>query len=146
MPPLVFGSLEAVLRRHRSMFTVQGNGAGARVGVATLTPFRGADGHRVFGDFRCSGGACRHRWGSGYTYCDTWQQCRVCEAKIYPYAQRPLEQRADDDEEEERGPHDNGRCGRCLSGRSCTAAGHAAASQTNCRYYYDEEDDTHYYY
>jgi hypothetical protein len=93
------------------------------VSVTRLTPFRGDEDHRVFGEFRCSapGKNCKgRRWKSGNTYCDTWQRCQGCETKTYPFAQRALERREDDRDDGK--PHDAGRCGRCLSGRRCTAA------------------------
>ena len=113
------GSLVEFLRRHPETFAV--DRAGAMVGVRRLTPFRGELDHRVFGDFKCSAPGCAgKRWSSGYTYCDVWQRCQRCETEIYPFAQRPLERLENDDEE--RGPHDSNRCGRCLSGRRCAAA------------------------
>jgi hypothetical protein len=117
-------SLEALLRRHPDAFTVDGGGSGARVGVATLTPHRGGKGHRVFGDFRCSAAGCagNRTWSSGFTYCDTWQQCKACDTRTYPFAQRTLERREPGDEEERGPPHDSDRCGACCAGRRCTAA------------------------
>ncbi len=126
LPPAIPGTLEALLRRHRDMFTLEGG----RVGVATLTPFRGGKDHRVFGDFRCSAPACgRKRWRSANTYCDTWQKCQACETPTYPFKQRPLERREEQDDDERGGHHDSDRCQRCLSGRRCAAAIRAAEQQ-----------------
>ena len=61
-PACIPGSLGGLLTRHPDMFRVDMS-AGGRVWVATLTPFRGAPSHRVWGEFRCPG-ACRKYWES----------------------------------------------------------------------------------
>jgi hypothetical protein len=120
-PDVIPGTLAAFLQRHPEAFKVSG---GATVSVTRLTPFRGGKDHRVFGEFRCSAGGARcnngRRWKSGNTFCDTWQRCQGCETETYPFAQRVLERR--EDEQDNGKPHDSGRCGRCLNGHRCTAA------------------------
>ena len=109
----------AVLRSNEHMFKVVREGAA--VCLTRLTPWRGSESHRVFGDFRCR---CGKRWSSASTFCDKQQACKSCDKWSYPYAQRPLDRRNDSDDEvdfgEERRPHDMERCERCRQlGRCC---------------------------
>ena len=124
-PRELLGSLEMFIHRNRGHFTYHA-GSGGSVSVTTLTPFRGQKSHRVFGEFRCSavrkgGRPCNKRWKSAATYCDCYQQCRQCEARIYPFAQHVLERKeaaADDDAPAH--PHDTDRCQRCQNlGYNC---------------------------
>mmetsp|Transcript_62956 Transcript_62956/g.73266 ORF Transcript_62956/g.73266 Transcript_62956/m.73266 type:complete len:267 (+) Transcript_62956:1344-2144(+) len=88
--------------------------------VAHLTPFQGSPSHRIFGEFRCR---CGKSWRSAGTYTDTWQKCKSCERKIYPFKQHILLAHADSDDEDEaieKRPHDVARCGKCQElGRLC---------------------------
>ena len=127
-PATILGSLVEIIERNPGTFTLHQVPKPA-VSVTRLTPFRGEEGHRVWGDFRCSavranGRTCGHRWGSGKTYCDNYQQCQQCETEIYPYAQHALEQREDAGVDEDRAPHDTSRCERCQRlGRNCDPRG-----------------------
>lgn len=87
--------------------------------VAYLTPFQGADSHRVFGYFECSGATgCGRSWRSGSSWKNKWQQCQKCERKCYPYNQHALEMR--DDDEPSLLPHQKERCEKCIElGRLC---------------------------
>jgi len=51
-----------------------------------LTPYQGD--RRCYGYFKCS---CRKRWESGNSWKDTYQECKRCKAKVYPYKQKMLE-------------------------------------------------------
>ena len=126
-----------VLRRHADIFTVVRGGAAVR--LTRLTPWRGAESHRVFGEFRCS--RCKKQWKSSSTFCDQKQACQGCDTWCYPYAQRPLERRGsdDDDDDDDRRPHDMARCercrrlGRCCVPNSTAATGYAATGRTQGR-------------
>ena len=87
--------------------------------VAYLTPFQGADSHRVFGYFECSGATgCGRSWRSGSSWKDKWQKCQECERKCYPYNQHALARR--DDDEPSLLPHQRERCEKCIElGRLC---------------------------
>ena len=107
-----------VLRRHADVFTVAPGGATVR--LVRLTPWRGDEGHRVFGELRCT--KCNKRWRSAATYCDKKQACQKCQVWVYPYAQRPLDCKvaSEDDEDNERRPHDMANCQKCRElGRCC---------------------------
>ena len=107
-----------ILRRHADVFTVAPGGA--TVSLVRLTPWRGDQGHRVFGEFRCT--KCNKRWSSAATYCDIQQACQKCKVWMYPYAQRPLDRKdgSDDNEDNERRPHDMANCQKCRElGRCC---------------------------
>jgi uncharacterized membrane protein YgcG len=107
-----------VLRRHADVFTVAPGGATVR--LVRLTPWRGDKDHRVFGELRCT--KCNKRWSSAATYCDKKQACQKCNVWVYPYAQRPLDRKvaSDDDEDNERRPHDMANCQKCRElGRCC---------------------------
>eukprot|EP00900_Chrysochromulina_parva_P020943 jgi/Chrpa1/3482/Chrysochromulina_OHIO_Genome00012330-RA len=101
-----------VLRRHADVFTVAPGGATVR--LVRLTPWRGDKDHRVFGELRCT--KCNKRWSSAATYCDKKQACQKCNVWVYPYAQRPLDRKvaSDDDEDNERRPHDMANCQNML--------------------------------
>jgi hypothetical protein len=105
------------------------------VKLAFLTPFQGADSHRVYGHFECI--TCPRSWQSAATYKNKWQKCKGCEQKYYPYYQKTLDQREHDDggDEETRAPHDATRCQRCLEGQKCF--------QSIRRVVYREYDDSH---
>lgn len=121
-PACLTGSLASLLARHPDMFRVEVV-EGGQVRVTTLTPFRGAPSHRVWGEFRCP---CGKTWASAASYCDIWQQCKACNKRVYPYTQRPLDVREEDerDADEERRPHDMERCERCRRlGRCCLPMG-----------------------
>ena len=77
-----------------------------------LTPFQGDDSHRVFGYFEC--GSCKREWASASTWKNKWQKCQRCEAKCFPYQQHPLDISDHDHDHDERRPHDDKRCQRCL--------------------------------
>jgi hypothetical protein len=113
-------TLRDVLSRYDDQFEVGGGGGALWVRVLWLTPFRGEEGHRVFGEFRCK---CGKRWKSAATYCDKHQGCQGCNTRVYPWSQRALEQRergGDDDDEDASRPHDQERCQRCRElGRCC---------------------------
>jgi hypothetical protein len=107
-----------ILRRHADVFTVAPGGA--TVSLVRLTPWRGDQGHRVFGEFRCT--KCNKRWSSAATYCDKQQACQKCKVWVYPYAQHPLCRKdgSDDDDDNERRPHDMANCQKCRElGRCC---------------------------
>jgi multidrug efflux pump subunit AcrA (membrane-fusion protein) len=114
-PAALPGQLADALRAAPAIVEV--DTAGCRVRLRRLTPYRGDD--RAFGEFRCArcGG---RRWCSGHTYADAWQKCQRCEARTYPFAQRPLDTRASGADGGP--PHDRARCGMCQRlGRLCTA-------------------------
>jgi hypothetical protein len=117
-PAAIPHDVATILRRHADVFTVAPDGATVR--LVRLTPWRGDQGHRVFGEFRCT--KCNKRWRSAATYCDKQQACQNCKVWMYPYAQRPLERKdlSDDDEDNERRPHDMVNCQKCRElGRCC---------------------------
>jgi hypothetical protein len=114
--------IATVLRRHADVFTVAPGGATVR--LVRLTPWRGDTDHRVFGELRCT--KCNKRWSSAATYCDKKQACQKCNVWVYPYAQRPLDRKvaSDDDEDNERRPHDMANCQKCRElGRCCMPRG-----------------------
>ena len=92
-----------------------------QVSVKYLTPFQGAETHRVFGSFDCS--SCHNKWKSAATWKNKWQKCKRCESICYPFQQNILvvtDQVADNESEEPKRPHDTLRCQRCLElGRIC---------------------------
>ena len=51
-----------------------------------LTPYQGKK--RSYGHFKCT--QCNARWGSAYSWANTWQQCKTCKTKVYPYSQVKL--------------------------------------------------------
>jgi hypothetical protein len=65
-PAAIPHDVATILRRHADVFTVAPGGATVR--LVRLTPWRGDQGHRVFGEFRCT--KCNKRWRSAATYCD----------------------------------------------------------------------------
>jgi hypothetical protein len=107
---------------------------GRSVKLLHLTPFQGDSTHRVYGSFRCS--RCKHKWASAASWKDTWQGCKRCETRAYPFSQHQLEQRgkqdgedSGDDYEYERRPHDMERCERCRArGRLCVPSMYYAMS------------------
>lgn len=111
-----WGTIESFLQHSSDRFILHSNSA--RVGVATLTPFRGEEGHRVFGEYRCT---CGRTWSSAGSYCDRWQQCQACQTRIYPFRQRALEQQSEAEfVDDDREPHDTSRCEQCRRlGRNC---------------------------
>lgn len=102
-------SLEEFIRTC-GRFIVNGN----KVQVKYLTPYHGTD--RVFGYFKCCG--CGKHWQSAYSWGNIRQECRKCNANVYPYKQCPLEVRTED--VDGRPPHDESRCEKCkILGKSC---------------------------
>lgn len=89
--------------------------------LTTLTPFQGADSHRVFGYFECDN--CKRDWTSAGSWKNTWQECKTCNTKNYPYEQHILNNNKrdlEDDSDEERRPHQSDLCQRCQKlGRIC---------------------------
>lgn len=77
-----------------------------------LTPFQGDESHRVFGYFEC--GSCKREWASASTWKNKWQKCQRCESKCFPYQQHPLDISDHDHDHDERRPHGDKRCQRCL--------------------------------
>jgi hypothetical protein len=79
-------SLELLIRNNDS-FVVRAN----EVKVKYLTPFQGREGYRMFGHYKCcdrwKGGSHAREWKSAYSYKNTWQQCKSCSKKCYPYRQ-----------------------------------------------------------
>jgi hypothetical protein len=100
---------------------------GTKVGVRYLTPFQGADTHRVFGYFSCS--ECNRTWSSAASWKNKWQKCQHCETKIYPYRQHVLEKRDEGEiTTDSRRPHDMSRCQKCKElGRLCVPSMYYAA-------------------
>lgn len=90
------------------------------ISVKYLTPFQGANTHRVFGYFKCSGSTgCGRTWRSASSWKNKWQKCQECERKCYPYDQHVLEKR-EDDSHQSLLPHQQERCERCIElGRLC---------------------------
>ena len=54
-----------------------------------LTPYQ-EDFKRMWGEFSCSDQECKIEWSSAYSYKDTFQECKTCGSKTYPFIQRPL--------------------------------------------------------
>jgi hypothetical protein len=109
-------SLELLIRNNDS-FVVRAN----EVKVKYLTPFQGREGYRMFGHYKCcdrwKGGSHSRKWKSAYSYKNTWQQCKSCSKKCYPYRQDILRGEGSDPGK----PHETELCGRCQSlGRPCT--------------------------
>ena len=119
-PAALLGSLDEFVRRNAHMFTLRER----KVSVTTLTPFRGGESHRVFGEFKCTaklggGRPCGKRWKSAGTYCDKYQQCQSCEAAIYPFSQHKLLKSEGGEDRESGKPHDTDRCERCQELHGC---------------------------
>ena len=123
-PAAIPHDVVTILRRHNDVFAVAAGGATVR--VTRLTPWRGDEKHRVFGELRCT--KCKKRWCSAATYCDTKQACQKCKVWVYPYAQRPLERKDGSDDDEDRRPHDVANCQKCLKlGRCCVPVSREAS-------------------
>lgn len=90
------------------------------VSVRYLTPHRGEN--RVFGMYYCKD--CGRNWRSAGSWRDSWQKCQLCEAKIYPHIQQPLQYNVEDaDRPQTLQPHDCQRCQRCKElGELCLPA------------------------
>lgn len=84
------------------------------IGVKYLTPFQGIDTLRVFGYYQC---VCGRAWPSARSWKDSWQKCQSCQSCIYPYEQNLLMEGDKEDDEDKR-PHDQERCERCLKLRT----------------------------
>jgi hypothetical protein len=101
---------------------------GEDVKVSRLTPFQGDSSHRVFGSYKCFN--CGKRWESAGSWRDRWQQCKQCDTEAYPYKQKALDRRNDDDDQyqENKRPHDMDRCEECRKrGRLCVPSMYYAA-------------------
>jgi hypothetical protein len=72
-----------------------------------LTPYQGDK--RCYGYFKCS---CNKKWESGNSWKDTYQECKRCKAKVYPYKQKQLEKNENSviDKTKEHPQH---LCGKC---------------------------------
>jgi Zinc-binding domain len=93
-------------------FIVSKNG----IRLKHLTPMQVS--YRLFGKYNCT--YCNKQWTSGYSWRNTWQKCKECEAKVYPFHQRKLESSKKEEEIEIIKPHDSFRCEKCRElGRSC---------------------------
>lgn len=87
------------------------------VNVKQLTPFQGADTHRVYGYYKC---ICNNKWDSANSWANKWQKCKKCEKRIYPYLQKKLDAHDPNIESDMTKPHDRNRCEKCISlGRLC---------------------------
>ena len=113
-PLFVPETIDEFVRSHIRFIVVD-----SLVRLKFLTPFQGADSHRVFGEFYCS--TCFRRWKSASSWKNKWQQCQNCNTKIYPYQQHALERKEETDETpEQKRPHDMARCQKCIElGRLC---------------------------
>ena len=84
------------------------------ISLKYLTPMQVQD--RLFGTYSCK--KCKKEWSSGYSWSNTWQQCKKCNSKIYPFHQRELVQTKKKLESIK--PHDSDRCEKCkMMGRYC---------------------------
>lgn len=77
------------------------------VSLRFLTTFQNKN--RLFGYFRCK---CKKCWTSGISWKNTWQICKKCNTKIYPFNQEELICRKNT--KKSTIPHDNKRCGKCI--------------------------------
>lgn len=92
------------------------------ISVNHLTPCRVAD-ERRFGSFRCV--KCGKTWCSANSWADSWQSCRQCNVKVYPYRQDELQRPDDDDyDRTDKEPHPMELCQKCQQlGSSCVRRG-----------------------
>ena len=72
-----------------------------------LTPYQGD--RRCYGYFKCD---CGKRWESGNSWKDTYQECKQCKSKVYPYKQKQLE-KSDDSNIDKNKEHPQHLCGKC---------------------------------
>lgn len=87
------------------------------ISLKHLTPMQVP--HRLFGTYCCKN--CKKQWTSGYSWSNKWQQCKKCQAKVYPFHQRKLESKKEEEMEIIK-PHDSFRCEKCNElGRLCVA-------------------------
>lgn len=88
-----------------------------QISVKYLTPFQGADTHRVFGHFKCND--C-NKWTSASSWKNKWQKCKKCNCKIYPYHQHLLKKDNSITQPSNKLPHDRERCEKCIeNGKLC---------------------------
>jgi hypothetical protein len=86
---------------------------GKLAGVRRLTPYQGTE--STVGEFKCM---CGRIWKSNGSWKDTWQRCKDCDTKTYPYKQTAGGSLSVDDPLMQ--VHDRGRCQRCAElGRLC---------------------------
>eukprot|EP00956_Cyclotella_meneghiniana_P020832 scaffold37218_cov52-Cyclotella_meneghiniana.AAC.6 len=73
-----------------------------------LTPYQG--GRRCYGYFKCK--SCSKKWESGNSWKDSYQECKCCHNRVYPYKQKQLEknQNSHIDKTKEHPQH---LCGKC---------------------------------
>ena len=89
-----------------------------QISLRYLTPFQGADTHRVFGHFKCNN--CNKKWTSASSWKNKWQKCKKCDCKIYPYDQHVLEKDNSTKQLNNKLPHDRERCEKCIEhGKLC---------------------------
>eukprot|EP01031_Cornospumella_fuschlensis_P037460 gene37460-45492_t len=62
---------------------------GKSLELTALTPYR-TEGRRVFGCFHCVVRYCDATWESDNSYCDRFQLCWKCGAKVFPFEQQEL--------------------------------------------------------
>eukprot|EP01031_Cornospumella_fuschlensis_P035085 gene35085-42494_t len=62
---------------------------GKSLELTALTPYR-VEGRRVFGCFHCVVRYCDATWESDNSYCDRFQLCWKCGAKVFPFEQQEL--------------------------------------------------------
>ncbi|KAG2450088.1 hypothetical protein HYH02_000192 [Chlamydomonas schloesseri] len=81
---------------------------------------RGDEGAHARVEGVAAGGA-KATVASGNSWANTGQQCKSCMKLIYPYSQRPLEKRDDDEVVDLTKPHPAALCGKCQQlGYPCT--------------------------
>jgi hypothetical protein len=82
-------------------------------GVRRLTPHQGLE--SAVGEFKCM---CGRTWRSSGSWKDTWQKCKDCDTRTYPYRQTVIGSSPVEDPGMQ--IHDRGRCQRCAElGRQC---------------------------
>ena len=82
------------------------------VNVLHLTPYQEAG--RMFGHYECKECPGRRRWHSGSSWANKWQQCHICETRVYPHDQEQLTRRSVQDRRRTPLVHDTERCQMCI--------------------------------
>ena len=72
-----------------------------------LTPYQGD--RRCYGYFQCS---CGKRWESWNSWKDTYQECKRCKEKVYPFKQKQLE-KSEGSPIDTTKEHPQHLCGKC---------------------------------